>query len=193
MDWEREFKGYETELEPSKRERAYSWMTAIGLQDVDGLKTSNFISCIVYPRPSVHLNRCAPSQSERHSLVQPIEGDFDLWSNRNQNTLDQSAITEVRHSASDGRAADMEFSRNSLPVRSGESRLRIDPSLERIQDLLVEIKRKTRRTSPRIPRHSMCLSHNLLPLSFFDERFNTMRLYQKSRPVGLSRSVSQKA
>ena len=40
MDWEREFKGYETELEPNKRERAYSWMTAIGLQDVDGLKTS---------------------------------------------------------------------------------------------------------------------------------------------------------
>ena len=43
MDWEREFKGYETELEPNKRERAYSWMTAIGLQDVDGLKTSDFL------------------------------------------------------------------------------------------------------------------------------------------------------
>ena len=43
MDWEQEFKGYETELEPDKRERAYSWMTAIGLQDVDGLKTSDFL------------------------------------------------------------------------------------------------------------------------------------------------------
>ena len=29
MDWEREFKVYETELEPNKRERAYSWMTAM--------------------------------------------------------------------------------------------------------------------------------------------------------------------
>ena len=37
MDWEREFKGYETEVEPNKRDRAYSWMTAIGLQDVDRL------------------------------------------------------------------------------------------------------------------------------------------------------------
>ena len=43
MDWEQEFKGYETELEPEKRERAYSWLTAIGLQDVDGLKTSDFL------------------------------------------------------------------------------------------------------------------------------------------------------
>lgn len=43
MDWEREFKRYETELEPDKRERAYAWMTAIGLQDVDGLKTSDFL------------------------------------------------------------------------------------------------------------------------------------------------------
>ena len=40
MDWEREFKGYETEVEPNKRDRAYSWMTAIGLQDVDALKSS---------------------------------------------------------------------------------------------------------------------------------------------------------
>jgi len=43
MDWEREFRRYETELEPDKRERAYAWMTAIGLQDVDGLKTSDFL------------------------------------------------------------------------------------------------------------------------------------------------------
>ena len=43
MDWEREFKGYETNLEPDKRERAYAWMTAIGLQSVDGLQTSSFL------------------------------------------------------------------------------------------------------------------------------------------------------
>ena len=43
MDWEKEFKGYETELEPGKRDRAYAWMTAIGLQNVDGLQTSEFL------------------------------------------------------------------------------------------------------------------------------------------------------
>ena len=90
--------------------------------------------------------------------MQPIEGDLDLWTDRNQNALDQPTVTEVRHPAADGRAVDVKFTRNAFPVRSGESRLRIDPPLESIQDLLVEIKRKPRRTPPRIPRRPMCLT-----------------------------------
>ena len=64
------------------------------------------------------------------SLIQPIEGDLDLWTDRNQNALDQPAVTEIRHPASDCRAADVKFTRNAFPVRSGESCLRIDPLLE---------------------------------------------------------------
>ena len=35
-------KYYEAE-EPGRRERAYGWATAIGLQDVDGLKPSHYL------------------------------------------------------------------------------------------------------------------------------------------------------
>ena len=34
---------YDEAVEPGKRERAYGWATAIGLQDVDGLKVSPFL------------------------------------------------------------------------------------------------------------------------------------------------------
>lgn len=34
---------YSKETEPSKREKCYAWKTAIGLQDVDGLKTSDYL------------------------------------------------------------------------------------------------------------------------------------------------------
>ena len=34
---------YDEAVEPGKRERAYAWATAIGLQDVDGLKPSNYL------------------------------------------------------------------------------------------------------------------------------------------------------
>lgn len=37
------FKEYIKQLEPSKRERGYAWQTAIGLQDVDGLKPSPYL------------------------------------------------------------------------------------------------------------------------------------------------------
>lgn len=36
-----DFEAYERVAEPHKRERASAWHTAIGLQDVDGLKTSD--------------------------------------------------------------------------------------------------------------------------------------------------------
>ena len=40
---ELDFDKYYEAGEPEKRERAYAWATAIGLQDVDGLKVSDFL------------------------------------------------------------------------------------------------------------------------------------------------------
>ena len=37
------FEEYERESDPSKRERSYAWYTAIGLQAVDGLETSDYL------------------------------------------------------------------------------------------------------------------------------------------------------
>lgn len=37
------FKEYNKEAEPSKRDKSYAWHTAIGLQAVDGLKTSEYL------------------------------------------------------------------------------------------------------------------------------------------------------
>lgn len=38
-----DFEAYERLAEPYKRERASLWRTAIGLQDVDGLKVSDYL------------------------------------------------------------------------------------------------------------------------------------------------------
>ena len=38
-----EFGKYYEATEPGRRERAYAWATAIGLQDVDGLKPSKYL------------------------------------------------------------------------------------------------------------------------------------------------------
>lgn len=38
-----DFEAYERVAEPHKRERASVWRTAIGLQDVDGLKMSEYL------------------------------------------------------------------------------------------------------------------------------------------------------
>ena len=38
------FDEYIRQGEPSKREAAYAWSTAIGLQAVDGLKTSEYLN-----------------------------------------------------------------------------------------------------------------------------------------------------
>ena len=38
------FKEYIKQSEPGRRDRAYAWSTAIGLQDVDGLKTSEYLA-----------------------------------------------------------------------------------------------------------------------------------------------------
>ena len=37
------FKEYIKQAEPNRREKSYAWQTAIGLQDVDGLKTSQYL------------------------------------------------------------------------------------------------------------------------------------------------------
>ena len=37
------FKEYIKQSEPSKRDKGYAWHTAIGLQAVDGLKTSKYL------------------------------------------------------------------------------------------------------------------------------------------------------
>ena len=37
------FKEYVKENWPSKKDRAYDWLTAIGLQDVDGLQVSEYL------------------------------------------------------------------------------------------------------------------------------------------------------
>ena len=38
-----DFEQYRKQNEPDKQERAYAWQTAIGLQAVDGLKTSDYL------------------------------------------------------------------------------------------------------------------------------------------------------
>ena len=38
-----DFDKYYEAPEPGRRERAYAWATAIGLQDVDGLKPSKYL------------------------------------------------------------------------------------------------------------------------------------------------------
>ena len=51
------FKEYIRESEPSKREKGYAWHTAIGLQAVDGLQTSEYL---------------------RHTAVRNIEGEISF-------------------------------------------------------------------------------------------------------------------
>ena len=38
-----DFEEYIRQSEPHKREKGYAWQTAIGLQAVDGLKTSDYL------------------------------------------------------------------------------------------------------------------------------------------------------
>lgn len=43
QDWQSEFEGYSRQGEPAIAEKSEAWQTAIGLQDVDGLKPSQFL------------------------------------------------------------------------------------------------------------------------------------------------------
>lgn len=58
-----DFEAYERVAEPHKRERASAWRTAIGLQDVDGLKVSDYL---------------------RETAVRHIEGDITIDDVREQ-------------------------------------------------------------------------------------------------------------
>ena len=52
-----DFEAYEREAEPHKRERVSAWRTAIGLQDVDGLRVSDYLKEIaVYTRSALDKN-----------------------------------------------------------------------------------------------------------------------------------------
>lgn len=52
-----DFEAYERMAEPHKQEKASAWRTAIGLQDVDGLKVSDYL---------------------RETAVRHIEGDITI-------------------------------------------------------------------------------------------------------------------
>ncbi len=60
------FKEYIKESEPAKRDKGYAWHTAIGLQAVDGLKTSEYLL---------------------HTAVRNIEGEisFGITTSRRRN------------------------------------------------------------------------------------------------------------
>ena len=41
--WKSDLEEYIRQGEPGRAEKSYAWKTAIGLQDVDGLKTSQYL------------------------------------------------------------------------------------------------------------------------------------------------------
>ena len=60
------FKEYIKESEPDKRDKGYAWHTAIGLQAVDGLKTSEYLV---------------------HTAIRNIEGEISFEEGRLPTTL----------------------------------------------------------------------------------------------------------
>ena len=86
-----DFEAYERVAEPHKRERASVWRTAIGLQDVDGLKVSDYL---------------------KETAVRHIEGDITIDDVREQ--LKSYYVNKTTHDEddaekeeADGRAADI--------------------------------------------------------------------------------------
>ena len=73
------FKEYIKESEPDKRDKGYAWHTAIGLQAVDGLKTSEYLV---------------------HTAVRNIEGEISF---EEANALLQSYYEENPASDTDNR------------------------------------------------------------------------------------------
>ena len=73
-----DFEAYERVAEPHKRERASAWRTAIGLQDVDGLKVSD------YPK---------------ETAVRHIEGDITIDDVREQ--LKSYYVNKTTHDEDD--------------------------------------------------------------------------------------------
>ena len=73
-----DFEAYEREAEPHKRERASAWRTAIGLQDVDGLKVSEYL---------------------KETAVRHIEGDITIDDVREQ--LKSYYVNKTMHDEGD--------------------------------------------------------------------------------------------
>ena len=73
-----DFEAYEREAEPHKRERASAWRTAIGLQDVDGLKVSDYL---------------------KETAVRHIEGDITIDDVREQ--LKSYYVNKTTHDEDD--------------------------------------------------------------------------------------------
>ena len=73
-----DFEAYERVAEPHKRERASAWRTAIGLQDVDGLKVSDYL---------------------RETAIRHIEGDITIDDVREQ--LKSYYINKTTHDEGD--------------------------------------------------------------------------------------------
>lgn len=63
------FKEYIRESEPDKRDKGYAWRTAIGLQAVDGLKTSEYLA-----RTAVRNIEGEISFEEVNALLQRMRG-----------------------------------------------------------------------------------------------------------------------
>ena len=73
-----DFEAYERVAEPHKRERASAWRTAIGLQDVDGLKVSDYL---------------------KETAVRHIEGDITIDDVREQ--LKSYYVNKTTHDEDD--------------------------------------------------------------------------------------------
>ena len=73
-----DFEAYERVAQPHKRERASAWRTAIGLQDVDGLRVSDYLKEIA---------------------VKHIEGDITIDEVRKQ--LQSYYVNKITHDAND--------------------------------------------------------------------------------------------
>lgn len=73
-----DFEAYERVAEPHKRERASVWRTAIGLQDVDGLKVSDYL---------------------KETAVRHIEGDITIDDVREQ--LKSYYVNKTTHDEDD--------------------------------------------------------------------------------------------
>ena len=73
-----DFEAYERVAEPHKRERASAWCTAIGLQDVDGLRVSEYL---------------------KETPVRHIEGDITIDEVREQ--LRSYYVNKTTHDAED--------------------------------------------------------------------------------------------
>lgn len=73
-----DFEAYERVAEPHKRERASAWRTAIGLQDVDGLRVSEYL---------------------KETAVRHIEGDITIDEVREQ--LRSYYVNKTTHDAED--------------------------------------------------------------------------------------------